>query len=52
MNEYPGDLQVIAGVCFALENTTQSWQVSDQLLNKLQREIKRNANEINDEANS
>ena len=46
LNEHPGDLQVIAGICFAIENTTQSWQLSDQFFMKLQREIKKQSAQL------
>lgn len=46
LNEHPGDLQVIGGICFALENTSQRWQLSDQFLMKLQREIKKQSSEL------
>ena len=51
LNEYPGDLQVIAGICFALENTTESFQLTDPILNKLQREIKKSLKELNEPGN-
>lgn len=40
LNENQGDLETIAGICFALENCTTA-QISQTFFNKLQREISR-----------
>ena len=50
LNEFQGDLKVLARICFALEKANSN-QMSQKLKDKIIRELKKNEKYINAEEN-